>query len=331
MSFSKAEQLMELASMVAAYRQGITLDDVSERFGCSYRTAQRMMVALESAFPDVASKLDEDGHKRWKMEGGHLRDLLNLTSEELAALDLATDQFDQSGLSMEAKELRRLKDKILALVPRMTKARIETDHEALLEARGFIARPGPRPKVEEHILSEIAEAIKSCRVLRIIYHSHRDHDPKPRKVAVYGLLYGLRHYIVGKAIGDNKHTLRTYRLDAIDSAEVLNETYEIPEDFDLQDFANKAFGVYQKDDEYKKVIWKFSPKAAENAKSYLFHPDQKIEERLDGSVIISFKASGLLEMCWHLYSWGDQVQVIEPVELIEMVKNYRRSDFPAMP
>jgi predicted DNA-binding transcriptional regulator YafY len=331
MSFSKAEQLMELASMVAAYRQGITLDDVTERFSCSYRTAQRMMVALESSFPDVASKLDEEGHKRWKMEGGHLRDLLNLTSEELAALDLATDQFEQSGLSMEAKELRRLKDKILALVPRMTKARIETDHEALLEARGFIARPGPRPKVDERILSEIAEAIKSCRVLQIVYHSHRDQEPRPRQVAVYGLLYGLRHYIVGRAIGDNKDSLRTYRLDAIDSAEVCDEIYEIPEGFDLQSFANKAFGVYQNDDEYKQVVWKFTPRAAENAKSYQFHPDQKIEEREDGSVVISFKAAGLLEMSWHLYSWGDQVEVIEPAVLREMVKDNRRNDFPAMP
>lgn len=47
MSFSKAEQLLELASMVAGQRSGITLDDVVERFGCSYRTAQRMIGALE--------------------------------------------------------------------------------------------------------------------------------------------------------------------------------------------------------------------------------------------------------------------------------------------
>ena len=86
MSFSKAEQLMELASMVAGHRTGITLDDVTERFSCSYRTAQRMIVALETSFPDVVSRTDEEGRKRWRLEGGHLRDLMNLTERLIPAV-----------------------------------------------------------------------------------------------------------------------------------------------------------------------------------------------------------------------------------------------------
>jgi len=331
MSFSKAEQLMELASMVAGHRTGITLDDVTERFACSYRTAQRMIVALEASFPDVVSRIDEEGRKRWRLEGGHLRDLMNLTSEELASVDLAVEQFEQAGMEFEAKELRRLKDKILALVPRQTKIRIETDHEALLEARGFIARPGPRPKADEDILNAVATAIKACSVLEIIYSSHRDQTPKLRRIAVYGLLYGARHYIVGRQLdGDSDH-LRTYRLETIKSAKVTDQSYMIPEDFNLHEFANRAFGVYQNDAEYSDIVWKFTPEAARNAKSYLFHPHQTLEECADGSVIVRFRASGLLEMCWHLYSWGNHVEVIEPAALRVMVRNYRRSDFPAMP
>ena len=105
----------------------------------------------------------------------------------------------------------------------------------------------------------------------------------------------------------------------------------IPDDFDLHEFANRAFGVYQNDAEYCDIVWKFTPEAAKNAKSYLFHPEQKLEECPDGSIVIRFKASGLLEMCWHLYSWGDHVEVIEPVSLKKMVEHYRRADFPAMP
>ena len=331
MSFSKAEQLMELASMVAGHRTGITLDDVTERFGCSYRTAQRMIVALETSFPDVVSRTDEEGRKRWRLEGGHFRDLMNLTPEELASVDLAVEQFEQAAMDFEAKELKRLKDKILALVPRQTKVRIETDHEALLEARGFIARPGPRPKADAEILSTVAKAIKACSVIEIVYSSHRDQTPKPRKIEVYGLLYGARHYIVGKQLDGGSERLRTYRLDTILSARFTEQTYTIPEDFDLHAFANRAFGVYQNDTEYSDIVWKFTPEAAANAKSYLFHPEQSLEECKDGSVIIRFKASGLLEMCWHLYSWGDHVEVIEPKTLKKMIENYRRNDFPAMP
>jgi predicted DNA-binding transcriptional regulator YafY len=331
MSFSKAEQLMELASMVAGHRVGITLDDVTERFKCSYRTAQRMIVALETSFPDVVSRTDEEGRKRWRLEGGHFRDLMNLTSEELASVDLAIEQFEQAGMEFEAKELKRLKDKILALVPRQTKVRIETDHEALLEARGFIARPGPRPKADENILDTVSKAIKACCVLELNYSSHRDQTPKPRKVEVYGLLYGARHYIVGKQLDGGSDRLRTYRLDTVLSAKLTDQSYSIPDDFDLHEFANRAFGVYQNDAEYCDIVWKFLPAAAKNAKGYVFHPEQTLEECPDGSVIVRFKASGLLEMCWHLYSWGDHVEVIEPETLKLMVQDYRRGDFPAMP
>ena len=49
-SFWKAEQLLTLATLVAARHAGVTLDDVIERFSVSKRTAQRMMRALEAQF-----------------------------------------------------------------------------------------------------------------------------------------------------------------------------------------------------------------------------------------------------------------------------------------
>ncbi|WP_442896061.1 hypothetical protein [Bradyrhizobium sp. AZCC 2289] len=44
-----------------------------------------------------------------------------------------------------------------------------------------------------------------------------------------------------------------------------------------------------------------------------------------------FRAAGHLEMCWHLYTWGDQVEVLAPKALRKMVHPYRRSDFAALP
>jgi hypothetical protein len=45
--------------------------------------------------------------------------------------------------------------------------RLETDHEALLEAQGLAARPGPRQRIDRRIVSAIAEAIKACRMLAL--------------------------------------------------------------------------------------------------------------------------------------------------------------------
>ena len=36
-------------------------------------------------------------------------------------------------------------------------------------------------------------------------------------------------------------------------------------------------------------------------------------------------------MAWHLYSWGDKVEVVEPKALRDLVKGHTRSDFPSTP
>jgi len=331
MSFAKADQLLELAAMVAARHMGVTLAEIEDRFTCSHRTAQRMASALESSFPDVSFTIDEDGRKRWTMGGGHLRELMTLAPDELASLDLAIGQLQQGGLAIEAASLSRLKDKVLALVPRKTKTRIETDHDALLEAQGFVARPGPRPKADQTVLAAVGEAIKACRILEIVYASHGETTSRARRVMPYGLLYGARRYLVGRPIDDAEGPIRTYRLDAVQSASMTAATFVRPDGFDLQAYADRAFGVYQNDGEFGEVCWRFSPDAAEHARGYQFHPDQTMETTDDGSVIVRFRASGHLEMCWHLYAWGDKVEVLAPQELRAMVHAYRRADFPAMP
>ena len=60
------------------------------------------------------------------------------------------------------------------------------------------------------------------------------------------------------------------------------------------------------------VEWLFSPKVAEEAKTFIFHPNQTFIENPDGSLTVKFRAGGKLEMDWFLYTWGDEVKVIKP-------------------
>ena len=166
MSFQKAEQLLTLATLVASRHAGATLEEVIERFEVSKRTGQRMLRALEAQFPDTAVTMDDEGHKRWHLSSGALRDLMTLYPEELAAPDLAMESLKRLGLTVEAEHLLKLREKILALVPRSKAARLETDHEALLEAQGLAARPGPHQRIDRNISAAIAEGIKACQAIQ---------------------------------------------------------------------------------------------------------------------------------------------------------------------
>ena len=103
----------------------------------------------------------------------------------------------------------------------------------------------------------------------------------------------------------------------------MDESFERDESFSLQAYAERSFGVFQ--EEPFDVVWRFTPEAAIHAKEYLFHPSQQMEEEEDGSLVVRFSAGGKHEMIWHLYAWGDNVEVIEPKELADEVNPYRRS------
>src|SRR5947209_2021683 len=233
MSFEKAQQLIELATFVAARRMGVTLDDVVERFSISRRTAQRILHALEAQFPETESAFDADGHKRWRLQTGALRDLLTLTSDELAALDLSIETLERNAQGIEATELRRLREKILALVPRSKIARIETDHEALLEAQGLAARPGPTARIAPEIASTISTALKASERLEIIYLSRGSAKPSARVVEPYGVLIGIRRYLVARPKNDNNGPLRYYVAERIQAAALTGESFVRDPDFDI--------------------------------------------------------------------------------------------------
>jgi len=327
MSFAKADTLIELATLCASRRAGITLDDVTARFEVSHRTAQRMLHQMELTFPEAETRFDDEGRKRWRLATAALRDLMTLTPDELAALNLARETLARAGQSGEAAALARLQDKIMALVPRDRARRLETDHEALLEAQGFVARPGPRPKADAAIAEVLSEAIKACRVVEIDYRP-RNRAKTSSKVMPYGLLAGMRRYLVVKTPG-REPSLRA--IDRIVAARLTDEGFERDPEFDLEAFAKRSFGAFQSPEEYGDIVWRFTPAAADTARDFVFHPDQALTDEPDGALTVRFTAAGWLEMAWHLYMWGDKVEVLAPEALRAMVHDFHRADWPGMP
>lgn len=104
---------------------------------------------------------------------------------------------------------------------------------------------------------------------------------------------------------------RTFILSNIEKVEILDIPYDY-ENFSLQKYAAEAFGAFH--EKPFDVEWLFDAEVAEDAKKYMFHPSQKMVENKDGTVTVSFRAGGRLEMDWHLYTWGNHVKVIKPAD-----------------
>ena len=205
--------------------------------------------------------------------------------------------------------------------------RSEADAEAVLAGLGQVMRPGPTVALRPDVTDAVMEALRGPFRLRVVYGSG---DATPRVIEPHGLLLGHRSYLVARQ-PSRSETILNFRMDRLQVAEVLDESFAFAPGFTLEDYAAKAFGVYQDPAQYGEVIWRFAPEAAARAAEFRFHPTQGLEPQDDGSLIVRFKAAGWLEMAWHLYQWGDKVKVIAPDGLRAMVEGYQRPDFEALP
>ena len=86
-----------------------------------------------------------------------------------------------------------------------------------------------------------------------------------------------------------------------------------PADFDLGVFASQSFGIYQ--DEIEDVALRIAPEGADEARGWRWHPTQTFEDQGDGGVIVRFRASGMRELAWHLFTWGEQAAILGPERL----------------
>lgn len=332
MTFSKAADLLRIADMATASFDGVLLQDVSREFGCDHRTAQRMMRAFETVFPQVDISEDDHRRRRWHMPRSDPRWLQaqGIRESELAALDMAEKRAERDGAPHDARQLRALRDRLLSAMPPAQARRTEADAEAILEAQGFASRPGPRVITNTQLLGTLTEALRAPWELMISYRGAEDARPRARRLQPYGVLLGIRQYLVGKQV-EGDAAMRRFRLDRIEHAEITNQSFARDSEFNLDAFAAQAFGSFHSDEEFGLVEWRFAPAAAPTARHFVFHPGQEMFEETDGSLTVRFSASGHLEMAWHLYQWGDQVQVLSPPELRDLISQHRRTDFPSLP
>ena len=325
----KALDIMRLAEEAAARPGGISLVQIVETFGVTLRTAQRLSRALEEAFPMVQTRTDKERRKWWQLPDSRLLHLQGIRDSELSALEMGIRRAEREGAATEVAALTSLRNRLLGTMPQTFARRAEVDAEAVLEARGHACRPGPRAQYCAHVLGVIDDALKGPFTIQIDYAAAQDTAPRSRPVEPYGVLFGMRGYLIAREIGNSKY--RHYRLDRIARASLLQNSFVRDTDFDLGQHAARAFGSFHSEAEYGPVEWRFAPAAAAVARSFLFHPDQQMRDEDDGSLTVRFTAGGWLEMAWHLYTWGDKVEVIAPPAVRSLVEAYRRSDFPSLP
>src|SRR5438067_359804 len=130
MRYEKTGALLELARMLAASAEGMTLDEMCQATGESRRTIERRRDALLLLFPQMVAESD-GATKRFRIPGGLDGFFQCPTTEELLELAKTIDEHRSSGAHVRAETLQKLDRKIRAAMRRPILVRIEPDLEAL--------------------------------------------------------------------------------------------------------------------------------------------------------------------------------------------------------
>jgi predicted DNA-binding transcriptional regulator YafY len=305
----KSAALLELARHLAASAEGLTLDEMGAAIGVGRRTAERMRDALYGVFPQM-EEVSDPPTKRFRIPPGLDGFFQAPTAEELLELSKAASGLQMGGAASRAACLESLERKVRAAMRGAALRRLVPDVEALVRAETLAMQAGPRPFEEEAVIGKVRYALMAMKCLSFAYQGGRT-PGAVRRVTPYGLMFGRMNYLVAAEKGSAEP--RNWRLDRMGDLTVLDESGSPPATFSLQEYASRSFGIYQ--GEIERVVLRVSREGAADALRWRFHHDQAVSQEPDGTVIVRFMASGMLELAWHLFTWGDKIEVLAPESL----------------
>ena len=299
--YPKLGKILNLIIKMQSRYSGITLNDIQEELEVSRRSAERLRDVLIWEIPQIEELPTTGREKHWGFSrSSHLREIISFSKDEIAELEGI-----KNNLQLESTKdvLNGIVDK-LKVLSRKNAAEIEDAIEILLKTEGSAVTQKPSYKIDIQILDTIRQAIKENLRIKCKY------DGRDKILSPFGIVYGANVYLIG--VEGDKPNPYVYRLHKVTDIELTEEKFD-KGDFDIKEYANRSFGVYQ--NEIIKVELRFSKEVAEDVLNYNFHPTQKVKQNDDGTVTVKFKASGELEILWHIFRWGDKVQIISPKSL----------------
>ncbi|MGD9054859.1 MAG: transcriptional regulator [Desulfobacterales bacterium] len=312
-----ARQWRILQSLIAS-RRGKTAADLAQELEYHWRTVYRDLEALQLAgFPIFTDRVD--GKNLWSILDSARQNVpIPLDLTEVMALYFSRGLMRILKDTVFYESLESFFQKIKATLPAETIQYLEKIEQSL----GVGAKPYKRYDQLRDVIDRISQALVDRQMVEIDYYTMSRKKRTRRKVAPYKIwLFDGAFYLVGNC--GLREDIRIFALDRIKSLRLTDETFEIPEDFKVEDFMQISFGVFHGKPQNVKI--RFAPEVAGYIREKTWHATQKIKSQNDGSVIFEARVAGTDEIKYWLMSWGSNAEVLSPATLRnEMISEARK-------
>jgi len=301
----KTERLIRIWLLLATNPGGYAIKELADRFEVNIRTIYRDMVALGE---DLKVPVYDD-KKRWKIDETRILPPIRFTLPEALNIFLAA--------RLMLSYSYRYDPNIDATFTKLSSGLPPALGEQVRKTMDWMQKLKKDEK-RLRILATVAEAWVSQQRLKIAYRSLPAEKAMERVIEPYYIepaAPGHASYVVGYC--HLKDAIRTFKIERIESAELTNEPYRIPADFDANEFFGSSWGIVV-EGEVKTVKLRIKdPEIMRIMEETIWHPSQVLERQKDGSMLMTLRVTDTVDLLSWILGWGEKIEVLEPPEIRE--------------
>ena len=299
--------------MLLQRRPNQKASDLAGKLGVSVRSLHRYITLLDEMGIPVSSERGPYGG--FSLVRGYKMPPLVLTPEEAVAVHLGTSLVGEMWGTLYQEAAQGALAKLDNLLPD------EQRHEVAWARRSLVATGLHRAHLEPAAphLKRLRRAIREQRRVRMVYRSQSHPEPRQRELDPYALV--LRWgwwYVFGYC--HLRHDIRSFRVDRIAELTLLDKTFQMPDDFNVQEHLALEF----QNQSPVQARLRFAPEAAhvalDNRAMW-----QSYDEQADGSVMVTVTLPDLQWATSMALGFGPIVTVLEPEELRQMVSQWAKA------
>jgi predicted DNA-binding transcriptional regulator YafY len=184
----------------------------------------------------------------------------------------------------------------------------------------YLEFEGHRDTSSSNYLPEVIKAVSDCNVVEIKYKSFFANSPSDYIIHPCLLKqYKSSWYLLGYSEVEEK--IKTFALDRFISVKVRNDIPFINKRFNSKNYFGNSFGINVSREDPVEVHLAFTNLQATYVLAYPIHSSQEIVSDDKYEVVIKYFVRPDYEFISQIMAWGNEVKVIKPDSLAEIIQS----------
>lgn len=168
-------------------------------------------------------------------------------------------------------------------------------------------------------LKPLLNAIKNRRIVEFCHTNFWRDEPRKYRVKPYLLKeFQRRWYVIGQF--EDCDEFRTFGIERLTEVNVLSETFKMKSKKNPVELFENIIGVVYSLNKLQKVVLSFTHHQGKYVKTLPIHPSQRILIDNEKELRVELKIIPNYEFSHMVLSWGENVKVLEPQELVDEIK-----------